>query len=86
MKPNRHLLVLAREVRGLTQTELAEKSGIDQGVISRFETGWRLIQLEALAKLAEALHFPEAFFCQDYEPPAPMPWAHICRGRSKYGG
>jgi transcriptional regulator with XRE-family HTH domain len=85
MKPNRHLLILAREVRGLTQDELAELSGIDQGLISRHETGWRPISPDELAKYVEALGFPAAWFYQEYEP---VPAFHIqCKhGWVKTGG
>lgn len=62
---NAEMLILAREVRGLTQTELAQISRIDQGRISRYEGGLRLIPDDELKALAEALSFPVNFFFRE---------------------
>ncbi len=72
--PNPHLLILARELRGLTQAQLAESSGIDQGAISRYENGMKPISSEVIEVLAAALSFPVAFFCREYQP---VPMLHI---------
>jgi transcriptional regulator with XRE-family HTH domain len=44
-----------RELLGLTQTELAEKTGIDQGDISRIERGSIYPNEKTLLRLADAL-------------------------------
>lgn len=62
---NPEMLILAREIRGMTQTELAETSGIDQGRISRYEGSLRTIPDDELHILAKALSFPVAFFYRD---------------------
>jgi transcriptional regulator with XRE-family HTH domain len=46
----------AREEAGLTQTELAEKSGVRQATISELETGkTRRVDLDVLDRLCGAL-------------------------------
>jgi ribosome-binding protein aMBF1 (putative translation factor) len=44
-----------RELLGLTQTELAEKTGIDQGDISRIERGSIFPNQKTFVRLADAL-------------------------------
>ena len=44
-----------RELLGLTQTELAQKTGIDQGDISRIERGSIFSNEKTLLRLADAL-------------------------------
>ena len=48
-------LVELREKRGLTQTELAERSGVDQSDISRIERGSAFPNERTLIRIAEAL-------------------------------
>ena len=43
----------ARERTGLTQKELAEKLGISQSTMQRYETGKEKITVDALVKLSE---------------------------------
>lgn len=50
-----YLLVEARERAGLTQTEVAYKSGLQPSAISHFETGRRTPSAANLRKLADAL-------------------------------
>lgn len=50
----RDLLRKARDRAGLTQSELAERAGVAQSVISAYETGKRSPSLPMLAKLVEA--------------------------------
>ena len=46
-----------RQAKDLTQVELADRAGIDQGRISRLECGeGQAIGLDALARLCEALN------------------------------
>jgi len=48
-------IIELRGSRGLTQSELAERCGIDQGDISRIETGSARATTGTLQRLAEAL-------------------------------
>ena len=48
-------LVVQRELRGLTQSELGRRARIAAAAISHFETGQRAPSLESLVKLADAL-------------------------------
>lgn len=48
-------LVGLREKRGLTQVELAERSGVDQADISRIERGSAFPNEKTLIRIAEAL-------------------------------
>lgn len=54
-------LKFAREYRGLTQTELSEKSKITQNRISRFEKGFGGLSDNNLTMLMNVLNFPIAF-------------------------
>ncbi|GAA4193322.1 hypothetical protein GCM10022252_36070 [Streptosporangium oxazolinicum] len=46
---------LRREQLGLTQTELAERSGLKQPAVARFEAGGTMPTIPMLERLAEAL-------------------------------
>lgn len=59
---NPNMLTLGRELRGLTQKQLALNASIDQGLISRYENGVRAIVDNDLYKIAKALDLPEEFF------------------------
>jgi Zn-dependent peptidase ImmA (M78 family) len=59
---NREMIVLARESRGMTQTELEAKSGISQSKISKFENGVLPVGADDLRRLADALNYPPEFF------------------------
>ena len=48
-------VIRARLERGMTQTELAKASGMDQRVISRVETGETLPTVRTLGKIARGL-------------------------------
>lgn len=48
-------VIRARIARGMTQTELAEASGMDQRVISRVETGETVPTVRTLRKIARGL-------------------------------
>jgi transcriptional regulator with XRE-family HTH domain len=45
----------AREARGMSQSDLASKTGLQPAAISHFETGQRSPSFENLRKLADAL-------------------------------
>ena len=49
-------IVELREQHGLTQAELAERCGIDQGDISRIERGATSPTTRTLQRIGEALH------------------------------
>jgi Zn-dependent peptidase ImmA (M78 family)/DNA-binding XRE family transcriptional regulator len=58
------MLALARGSRGLTQGQLAVRTGISQGAISKFEMGVLSPSEEAIFHLSRALHFPRPFFSE----------------------
>ncbi|QDV91789.1 Helix-turn-helix domain protein [Phycisphaerae bacterium RAS2] len=64
MQFNPDMLTLAREARGLSQTELAEDIGITQGKLSKYESGLLAVSREDLQDLCRVLNFPESFFRQ----------------------
>lgn len=59
---NPELLVLARESRGFTQSEVAGSTGIAQSLISKYENGIHTPSPEHLAKLASALSYSASLF------------------------
>jgi Zn-dependent peptidase ImmA (M78 family)/transcriptional regulator with XRE-family HTH domain len=63
-KVNPAMLIVAREARGLTQAQLAERIGRSQAKVSKFEAGLLNVPDDDLASIARELEFPEAFFCQ----------------------
>jgi ribosome-binding protein aMBF1 (putative translation factor) len=46
----------ARELRKLSQSELAERAGLQPSAVSHFETGRRAPSFDNLKRLADALH------------------------------
>ncbi|MCI1728596.1 MAG: ImmA/IrrE family metallo-endopeptidase [Chiayiivirga sp.] len=63
MKLNPEMVILAREYQGLTQEEVAEKSGLTQPRIARVEAGIGAeLSEEELNSLFAALAFPREFF------------------------
>ena len=61
---NHSMVTLARDSRGLTQTELATRLGIPQGTVSKIESGAMLIPPELIEKISRELDYPEPFFMQ----------------------
>ncbi len=59
---NHEMLTLARESRGLSQTELARALGLSQGEISKIETGFRIPESEQVQRFAHHLMYEEEFF------------------------
>lgn len=45
-----------RDKAGLSQTELADKLGVDKATISRYENGSRQPSVEMLYKISKVLH------------------------------
>lgn len=69
---NFKMLKLARESRGITQTELANLiPGLGQGNLSKMEKGILSVADEITVKIAETLNYPVTFFCQQ-EPKSPV--------------
>jgi Zn-dependent peptidase ImmA (M78 family) len=67
---NFRMVRLAREMRALTQTALAEDSGVPQAVLSRIESGLRAATSDELAKIASAVRLPPGFFTEPDTPAA----------------
>ncbi|MBE7171483.1 MAG: ImmA/IrrE family metallo-endopeptidase [Williamsia sp.] len=61
---NYKMLTLAREARGLTQTQLSKETQTDQGNLSKIEQGLQKPSKDAFEKYCKALNFPEHFFYQ----------------------
>jgi len=61
---NPSMLTLARESRGMTQTELAEAIAVTQGKISKYENGMLLVVDEDLDKIVKVLSYTEDLFFQ----------------------
>lgn len=64
---NPNMVLLAREARGLTQTDLAEKLHTYKASISRLEHGDANADEETLIALSEATNYPPQFFLQKGE-------------------
>lgn len=58
------MLILARESRALTQSDLARETGVSQANISKYESGLLNVSDEHLGRIAAALHYPKSFFYQ----------------------
>lgn len=54
-RPSRHFLREWREHKGWTQAELADRLGVGQDTISRYENGQRQLTIDVQAAIAEAL-------------------------------
>lgn len=63
-KINPAMLVLARESKGITQSELAKLISVSQANVSKFESGMLEVSSEQLGKIAHVLEKPESFFFQ----------------------
>jgi Zn-dependent peptidase ImmA (M78 family)/transcriptional regulator with XRE-family HTH domain len=59
---NPEMIVLARELRGVTQVELAEAVSLTQATISRYESGQIEVPNGHLRAIAKFLERPESFF------------------------
>ena len=64
---NPEMLAAAREARGLTQSQLADRSGVPQGTLSKAEHGLGTLSPERLTAVADALGFPLDVFGWDEE-------------------
>lgn len=75
MNPNRlnpKMITVARESRGFTQLELAEKLSLSTSQMSRIEQDFTEVGEQHLKALSSVLNYPESFFYQEGEnlPPA----------------
>src|SRR5215204_1702797 len=62
---NPDMLRLARDAREMTQSDLAQRAGFTQALVSKIENGLiRQPSDDVLGKLVEVLNFPPAFFTQ----------------------
>ena len=69
---NPKMIVLAREARGISQKELAEKLGTSPSFICKAETDNRTLTEDTLIKMSKLLKFPVEFFYQEGEANLPM--------------
>lgn len=65
MNLNHDMLILARDIRGMTQKELVDATGISQARISRYEAGIKDIAEDDLFRISDALEFPPGFFMRE---------------------
>lgn len=80
------LLSLRRRMLGLSQTELAERAGISQAVLSRYEQGLKVMPREMMTRLASALNCAPSFFEQaEREYGAPMSAHPMYRKQASVG-
>lgn len=68
---NPRILILARESRGYSQSELSKKLKISQGKLSKAEKGEQTINDSIFRELSKQLNYPEQFFYQQ-TPSAPV--------------
>lgn len=61
---NGRMLKLARQARGMTQTQAAKAAGITQAYIHMIEDEKRPPSRDVADRIADALHFPVSFFAQ----------------------
>lgn len=61
---NPEMIILARESRGLTQTDLAARLAVTQGRVSKMEAGLLAVPEGLLVRLADSLGYPPSFFYQ----------------------
>lgn len=65
---NHHMLTLARDSRGVTQAELADRIGMGQGTLSKYETGVLEVPDDFATDAGTALQYPAKFFFQAGRP------------------
>ena len=68
---NPEMLTIARRSRKLTQRQLADKVGISQGAISKYEAGLIPVTEPDLGRIADALGYRLRFFFQEGTPEGP---------------
>src|ERR1041384_1610137 len=63
---NPDMIALARESRGLTQSDLARSLSVTQGLVSKIETGHIGVSPDMVSQLSRILRYPEKFFYQRF--------------------
>lgn len=61
---NRELIQIGRQLRKMSQTDLAKRGGITQGFLSKIEQGVKEPDDDTIERLADALKLPKSFFVQ----------------------
>ena len=79
--PNREMLILARQARSLTQTELAERLGVSQAQISKIENGLDRADAALIERYAQVLDYRPSFFQQKDTLVGLPPYHHRKRAR-----
>ena len=72
---NYKMISLARESRGITQTDLAAALNVSQGKMSKIEQGLLNVSTELLCDLSKILDYPHSFFLEPestYPPATPF--------------
>ena len=82
-KFNAEMLILARQSRGYSQSELAQFLSISPGWLSRIEAELKEITPDLLIKISEVLDYPESFFFRDAKLFGPGISEMFNRSRSK---
>ncbi len=80
---NRHMMTLARESRGITQSGLSEILGVGQGTVSKVESGMNDAAPDFVEELSRSLLYEPSFFYEVGRPYG-MPPFHY-RKRKKLG-
>jgi Zn-dependent peptidase ImmA (M78 family) len=62
---NAEMMIVARQSRRFSQTQLAKELGMTQGSISKIESGYIVPDIEFAKKLAAALKFSPSFFFRE---------------------
>src|SRR5258708_14686165 len=62
---NENMVILARESRGLSQKDLADKLNVTQGRICKIEMGPLSVPDDLLEALSHVLDYPRHFFLQE---------------------
>ena len=66
-KVNPEMIVLARESRGLSQRDLADRLGISPALLCQLEQSNRSLSDDMIEKLERELKYPQGFFGQEGE-------------------
>ncbi|MGH1417610.1 MAG: XRE family transcriptional regulator [Hyphomicrobiaceae bacterium] len=65
---NRHMMTLARDSRGVTQSKLAKLMSVGQGTVSKYESGLSVPPKAFIDELSHSLNYVPDFFIQPGQP------------------
>lgn len=65
LKINNEMLVVARQLRQMTQDDVCLKADISQGILSKAENGLRELQEDTLERLSQVYDLPITFFYRE---------------------